>query len=262
MINTRVIPKLVLILFGRTCNTIYQNSNETHIFRSALPFQQASVDVCNSNRSRVTAGFVKTVVCNIPKIGKKKWTKTQIYSLTSSSLSDAIHLTHFLKVFETPPSECIRRSFVFSGSPGHLFWSSGHAVRISMIEECGKPFSIKRSFRFSNFLISHKILQHNVARSKHLFSCLHGDPLSGNEYYFHVLTRCVFFFSHEWNIHFSSYISHASERWMVLPFSFVCFFLYLTFLRWGMHNSFHKISCNSRSVYEWCTDIRRCLLQR
>ncbi len=48
-----------------------------------------------SSRSRVTAGFVKTVACTPPKKERKKRTKTQIYSLTSSSHSKAVHLTFF-----------------------------------------------------------------------------------------------------------------------------------------------------------------------
>ncbi len=66
---TTVVPKLVLILFRRTCNTIYHNSNGVHEFYCALLFQQAPIDVCTSNRSRVAAGFVKTVVCTPPVIG-------------------------------------------------------------------------------------------------------------------------------------------------------------------------------------------------
>ncbi len=42
---TRVVPKLVLILSGWTCNAIYRNSYEAHVFCSALPFQQAPVDI-------------------------------------------------------------------------------------------------------------------------------------------------------------------------------------------------------------------------
>ncbi len=45
-----------------------------------------------SNRFRVTAGFVETDANTPPKKGKK-WTKTQIYSLTSSLFSESIHLT-------------------------------------------------------------------------------------------------------------------------------------------------------------------------
>ncbi len=38
---------------------MYQNSNEAHIFYSALSFKEALMDIFTSNRSRVTAGFVK-----------------------------------------------------------------------------------------------------------------------------------------------------------------------------------------------------------
>ncbi len=44
---TRVVPKLVLTLSGRTCNTIYRNSNKVHIFCSSLLCQQAPLtSVC------------------------------------------------------------------------------------------------------------------------------------------------------------------------------------------------------------------------
>ncbi len=56
-----IVPKLGLILSGRTCNAIYWNSSKAHVFCSALPLQQAPMDVCVSNRPRVTTGFVKTV---------------------------------------------------------------------------------------------------------------------------------------------------------------------------------------------------------
>ncbi len=64
-------PKLVLILSGRTCNAIYQNSDEAHIFCSVLPFQQAPSVVCTTNRSQVIADFVKTV-------GRKVYTLTTL----------------------------------------------------------------------------------------------------------------------------------------------------------------------------------------
>ncbi len=59
------------VLSGPTCNDICQNSNEVHLFCSALPVQQAPVDVCTSNRPQVTAGFVKTVA-NRSKKNKEK----------------------------------------------------------------------------------------------------------------------------------------------------------------------------------------------
>ncbi len=66
-----------LILFGWTCNAIYWNSDEVHIFCCTLSFQQPPEDIYMSNRSRVTVGFVKTVACNPPetKRCKKKQTK-------------------------------------------------------------------------------------------------------------------------------------------------------------------------------------------
>ncbi len=55
---------MVFTLFGRTYNVIYWNSDEAHVFCSSLSFQQAPVNICMSNRSRATAGFVKTVSKN------------------------------------------------------------------------------------------------------------------------------------------------------------------------------------------------------
>ncbi len=91
-ICTRVVPKLVLILSGRICNPICWNFFKTYVFYSALLFQQVAVDARVSNTSQVTAGFVKTVACTPPGKRKKRM-KTQIYSLTSSSLSEALQLT-------------------------------------------------------------------------------------------------------------------------------------------------------------------------
>ncbi len=65
ILYTRVVPKLVLTLFGQTCTTIYQNSDKAHVFRSSLSFEQAPMGICMSSRSPVTAGFVKTVVIPI-----------------------------------------------------------------------------------------------------------------------------------------------------------------------------------------------------
>ncbi len=62
---TRVVPKLMLILSGQTCNGIYRNSDKARVFCSVLSFQQAHTDICTLSRSRVTAGFVKTVVCTL-----------------------------------------------------------------------------------------------------------------------------------------------------------------------------------------------------
>ncbi len=77
MQNARVVSKLVLTLSGRTCNAIYRNSNEVHVFCSSLSFQQVPEDICTSNRSRVAVGFVKTVV-HVPLENErcqKKWAK-------------------------------------------------------------------------------------------------------------------------------------------------------------------------------------------
>ncbi len=58
---TKVIPKLVFTLSRWTCNAIYWNLDKARVFCSSLSFQQALVGVRTSNRSRVTAGFMKTV---------------------------------------------------------------------------------------------------------------------------------------------------------------------------------------------------------
>ncbi len=77
---TRVVPKLVLTIFGRTSNVFYRNSDKVHVFCSSLSFQQAPEDVCTSNRSRVTAGFVKSMACTSLEDARynKKWTKNQM----------------------------------------------------------------------------------------------------------------------------------------------------------------------------------------
>ncbi len=67
----KVVPKLVLILSRRTCNTIYWNSSEAHVMYSALSFQQTPTGVRSSNISRVTTGFVKTIA-RVPLQKKKK----------------------------------------------------------------------------------------------------------------------------------------------------------------------------------------------
>ncbi len=79
---TRVVPKPVLILSRRTWNAIYWNSDKAHVFCSTLPFQQAPTDICMSNRSPVTAGIVKTVVCIPSKRRKEKneWKHKFIHS--------------------------------------------------------------------------------------------------------------------------------------------------------------------------------------
>ncbi len=75
-LSTKVVPKLMLTLSRRTCNTIYRNSNKANIFCSSLSSQQG-MDICMSNRSPVTIGFVKTVACIPPENERcqKKWTK-------------------------------------------------------------------------------------------------------------------------------------------------------------------------------------------
>ncbi len=73
-IHIRVVPKLVLILSRQTCNTIHWNSEKAHVFCTVLPFQQAPLGICPSHRTRVTAGFVKTVAHTPPKKkGKNFW---------------------------------------------------------------------------------------------------------------------------------------------------------------------------------------------
>ncbi len=70
---TGVVPKPVLILSGWTCNAIFRNSDKAHVFCSVLCFQQTLTDVCTSDKSQVTAGFVKTVARTSQKKRKHKF---------------------------------------------------------------------------------------------------------------------------------------------------------------------------------------------
>ncbi len=82
---TRVVPKLVFTLCGRTCNAICQNSDEVHVFCSSLSFQQVPVDIYTLNRFQVTARFVKIVAHTPPKNERnknshiKKWERRSMF---------------------------------------------------------------------------------------------------------------------------------------------------------------------------------------
>ncbi len=76
-IYIRVVLKLVLILSRQTCNTIYRNFDKSCVFCHALPFQRAPEDVCMSNGSQVTAGFVKTIACTIIPLPPRKEGKNE-----------------------------------------------------------------------------------------------------------------------------------------------------------------------------------------
>ncbi len=111
-----------------------------------------------------------------------------------------------------------------------------------------KPFLTERSFPLSIFLISHKILQRNIVGSKHPFSCLHGDTLSGNTHYFHTLNSRVIFFNRERSRHLSSYTTYAFEHWTLLLLFYPI--LLAPLIHWrGTRNCFYKTSCNSRSIW-------------
>ncbi len=86
--GTRVVSKLAPTLSRQSCYAIYRNSNKVRVFCSSLSFQQASADVCASNKSQVIVGFVKTVACNSLENDrcKKKWTKKWDERLTLGSV--------------------------------------------------------------------------------------------------------------------------------------------------------------------------------
>ncbi len=82
-----------------TCNAIYRNSDKVHEFCSVLPFQQAPADVCTSNKSRVPAGFVKTVACtppvlNLPSTQGYYWDRALTVVLQSLSTDKRWKGTH------------------------------------------------------------------------------------------------------------------------------------------------------------------------
>ncbi len=61
----------MLIFSRRTVTPSIGILTKHNVFCNALPFQQAPMDVCVSNRSRVTVGFVKTVAYTPPKKKRK-----------------------------------------------------------------------------------------------------------------------------------------------------------------------------------------------
>ncbi len=91
--NTKVVPKLVLILSRQTRNAIYCNSNKAHILCSTLLFQQAfMMSVCQIDLE-LQLVLWKQLHVPLQKKKRQKWTKTHIYSLTPSSIAGTIHLT-------------------------------------------------------------------------------------------------------------------------------------------------------------------------
>ncbi len=145
-----IVPELVLILSRRSCNTICRNSDEAHVFCSTLPFQPAPEDVCISNRSRVTASFVK-IIAFIP-LKKMQGKNERKYKFIHSHHPHfpRPYIWHFLSwniiplqlnmpsfsqpIFSIMVSNFSFRSFGFLGSPGYIFRSSGSAVYISMMK--------------------------------------------------------------------------------------------------------------------------------
>ncbi len=165
---------------------------------------------------------------------KKKWTKTQIYLLTFSSLSGAVHLTFSFSQYYSFAAKHASTllTYFFYGGFNLLLWNASNNLRLGFLDHLGtcfegsaaqftfqrwkqpefrKPFSTERLFPISIFLISYKILWCNIVRLKHPFSCLHGDTLSGNKHYFHVLTKCVLFLSRMKQTLFLL-LSHASKH--------------------------------------------------
>ncbi len=74
--------------FAMRQSCIMLHSAMRHSVDAPLHFQQAPADVCMSNRSRVTAGFMKTVACTTTKKGKKNKQKYKFINL---------HHPHFLR---------------------------------------------------------------------------------------------------------------------------------------------------------------------
>ncbi len=133
---TKVVPKLMLVLFGHTCNTIYWISDEVHVFCSALPFQRAPTDVCMPNRSWVTAGFVKTVAFTPPKKGKKP-------AHLFRSSDNAVHVS----VMET--------------TRNHTVWGSDCMVDASSLQCCGTQASLaqKEPYVADQFLNEKSVIE-------------------------------------------------------------------------------------------------------
>ncbi len=89
-----IVPKLVLILSGRICNAIYRNYDKAHIFCSALSLTSTCERPYIKQISSYSWFSENSCTYRSKKRKGKEWTKTQIYSLTSPSLSEAIHLTY------------------------------------------------------------------------------------------------------------------------------------------------------------------------
>ncbi len=91
-----------------------------------------------------------------------------------------------------------------------------------------KPVSIEWSFPVWFFLISHKILLCNMETFIFLFMWWH--TVRKHTFFPRGHQPCIFF-SCKWSKHSSSYTSHASECWTLLPFFNVFFFWHLFFSR-------------------------------
>ncbi len=116
----------------------------------------------------------------------------------------------------------------------------------------GKPLSTEWSFQLSIFLFSHKILWCNFVRTKHPFSCLHGDTLSGNRHYFHMVVSHV----NEVDTFLLTLLMLPNVK-LILSF---CPLLLTSLIVWrGTRNCFNKIRRNFRSIL--CTNVGGCLLE-
>ncbi len=152
------------------------------------------------------------------------------YRLFAAKHTSILSTYFFNGGYRTSPLEFVQRSSGFLGSPGHLFRSSNHTVHVSTVET---TWIWKASFNrvivsTFDFLISHKILHRRIIWSKHQFSCLRGDTLSG-----HIISTCsiavYYFFYCERSRHLLPYTSHASKCWMLLP-------LFLSSSSWTSHS--------------------------
>ncbi len=170
--------------------------------------------------------------CTHPSKKKErtKWMKTQIYSLTSSSLFQAIHLTFSFSIYHLfatkyasilsihwfqTPSEWVQRSSDFLGLLRQLFQSSSCTVHISMMEttsNCkvwGLGCMVDASSHFSVAVLKSLLHMSSYMRPS---TVLMKNPLSKKLHYFYPLTSQVFFFFyHKRSRHLSSHTSYTSK---------------------------------------------------
>ncbi len=180
--NTQGLPQnwgSFSLLSRRTCNTICQNSDKAHVFCRALPFQQASTNICIHQVHLKLQLILWKQLCicayskkkETKKMNENKFIHSRYLYLPRPHLTfyfskyhpfvpkhASILSSYFLWWFQTP-SECAQKSSGFLGSPWHLFRSSSHTVHISSTETTRiRKTSFNRvTVPLSIFLISHKI---------------------------------------------------------------------------------------------------------